>query len=193
MRTLPTARALGHRADARCQARWPVDRGTGGRTGGFHKECDMSQQLTAGAACNRKVASAERGLSVAQAAQRMRDSHVGCLVVVDQSGAGPLAVGVLTDRDIVTAVVAKEIDPGAVSVGDVMSRELVTGSEQDSLLDVLRTMRRKGLRRLPITTPAGVLVGLLALDDVVAIMAEQMNTLARTIDTGQRRERQLRP
>jgi CBS domain-containing protein len=54
-------------------------------------------------------------------------------------------------------------------------------------------MRRKGLRRLPVVTPAGVLVGLVTLDDLLTVMAEQLRAMALSIEAGQMRERKLRP
>ena len=153
----------------------------------------MSEKLNASDLCNRIVAFAERDMRVVRAAQLMRDNHVGCLVVVDDSGAGRLVVGMLTDRDIVTAVVAKEVDPALVTVEEVMSRDVVTALEDDSVTYLLKTMRRKGLRRLPVTTPQGVLVGLVTIDDLLPLMAEQLRDMALAIEAEQLREHKARP
>lgn len=153
----------------------------------------MSDRMTAGGLCNRMVVCAERSTGVVQAAQRMRDGHVGCLVVVDETGAGRLAVGILTDRDIVLEVVAKEVDPAGLTVEDVMSGGLVTALEQDSAMTLLQTMRRKGLRRLPVTTPEGVLVGIVTLDDLLAVTSEQLRAVALAIEAEQLREPRERP
>jgi CBS domain-containing protein len=153
----------------------------------------MSEPLTAGDLCNRIVAFAERSETIRAAAQRMREMHVGCLVVVDETPAGRLVVGILTDRDIVTAVVAKELDPATLQVEDVMNPEVVTAREADSVLDLLNTMRRKALRRLPVTTADGVLAGLVTLDDLLSVLAEELRTMALAIEAGQMRERRMRP
>lgn len=153
----------------------------------------MSKKLSAGEVCNRIVTIADRKLPVQRAAQVMRDHHVGSLVVVEESGAGRRVVGMLTDRDIVTSVVAKEVDPSSLVVEDVMSSDVVTALEDDSVTDLLRTMRRKGLRRLPVVTPAGALVGLVTLDDLLSLMAEQLRDMALAIEAEQRRELQSRP
>lgn len=152
----------------------------------------MREKMLAGDICNRIVVVAERSLSLVQAAQLMRQRHVGCLVVVDETGAGRLVVGMLTDRDIVTAVVANELDPTQLAVGDVMSRELISVLEDDSIKDMLVTMRRKGIRRLPVVKAHGVLVGLVTLDDVLALMAEQLREMAAVIETEALRERRER-
>ncbi len=153
----------------------------------------MSDKLSAGDVCNRIVTIAERNLPVLRAAQLMRDHHVGSLVVVDETGAGRLVVGLLTDRDIVTSVVAMEVDPATLVVEDVMSHDVVTALESDSVSDLLRTMRRKGLRRLPVVTPNGALVGLVTLDDLLSLMAEQLREMALAIEAEQRRELKARP
>lgn len=153
----------------------------------------MSEKLNAGDICNRIVTVAERGMTLVQAAQLMRDHHVGCLVVVDESGAGRLVVGMLTDRDIVTAVIAQEVDPNTLRVEDVMTADVVTALEGDSVMDLLGLMRRKGLRRIPVTTPERALQGLVTLDDLLEIFAEQLRALVLAIEAEQLRERKARP
>lgn len=153
----------------------------------------MSEKLNAGDVCNRIVTIASRGMTLVEAAQLMRDHHVGCVVVVDEAAAGRLAVGILTDRDIVTAVVAQEIDPATLLVEDVMTADVVTALEQDSVMDLLGLMRRKGLRRIPVTTPDRVLLGLITLDDLLGILAEQLRAMVLAIEAEQLRERRARP
>jgi CBS domain-containing protein len=153
----------------------------------------MTDKMNAGDLCNRIVAFATRDMTVERAAQLMREHHVGCLVVADDAPEGRLVVGMLTDRDIVTGVVALSLDPALLAVENVMTADVVTAREGDSVEDLLGSMRRKGLRRLPVTTPDGVLVGLLTLDDLLAVMAEQLKTMAAAIEIEQLRERKLRP
>ena len=153
----------------------------------------MSEKMNAGGFCNRIVTVAERSLSLVQAAQLMRDHHVGSLVVVDETGAGRLVVGMLTDRDIITAVIAQEVDPATLRVEDVMTSDVVTALEEDSLMDVLGLMRRKGLRRLPVTSADRVLQGLITLDDLLAILSEQLRAMVLAIEAEQLRERKVRP
>jgi CBS domain-containing protein len=153
----------------------------------------MSEKLNAGDICNRIVMVAERDMSLVQAAQLMRDHHVGCLVVVDETGAGRLVAGMLTDRDIVTAVIAQEVDPNTLRVEDVMTSDVVTALEEDSVMDMLGLMRRKGLRRIPVTTPGRALQGLVTLDDLLEIFAEQLRALVLAIEAEQMRERKARP
>lgn len=153
----------------------------------------MQQPLTVGDLCTRKTIIAYRKTGLNEAARLMREEHVGSLVVVEETVAGRLTVGVITDRDIVTAVVARDLDPRTLCVGDVMTADPVTARETDSVLDVLASMRRKGVRRVPVTDSKGVLLGVIAFDDVLGVVSEQLHALVQAIDTEQQREGRARP
>jgi CBS domain-containing protein len=142
--------------------------------------------------CNRVVTVAQRNTPLVQAAQQMRTDHVGCVVVVEPAPVGRRVVGMLTDRDIVTAVVAKGVDPHKIAVEDVMSRDIVTVAEDESVTGVLRKMRRRGLRRLPVVGTDGALVGIVTLDDMLSLLAAQMRDLAQAVESEQRREGETR-
>lgn len=150
----------------------------------------MNQPLTAGDICSRMVAIAYPSLALDEAARLMRQRHVGCLVVVEElSATESLVVGVLTDRDIAMGVVAAGRDPHGMRVGDLMSKDVVTAREQDSLLDVVAAMQRRKVRRIPVTGARDVLVGLVSLDDVLAAMAQQMLAVASAVSAAGKHER----
>ncbi len=150
------------------------------------------ERTDAGQICSRIVAIVGRQTPLVEAAQLMRTEHVGCVVVVDEAQQGRLVSGILTDRDIVTAVVAAEVDPATLTVEDVMTSDVVTALEADSVTDLVRAMRRKGVRRLPVTTPQRVLIGLVTLDDVLALLSEQLRAMSLAIETEQLQERRAR-
>lgn len=147
----------------------------------------MYQRLTAGEICTRIVTIAFRGMRLVEAARLMREQEIGCLVVVEEADPGRVVAGVLTDRDIVTSIVAKDLDARVMTVAEAMTADPVTAREQDSVLDVLETMRRKSIRRMPVTTPEGVLVGIVTFDDLFEVLAEEMQTLAGVVESGRRR------
>jgi CBS domain-containing protein len=149
--------------------------------------------MAVGDICNREVVVCERGSSVVAAAQLMRQHHVGTLVVVEEQGEQRLPVGIVTDRDVVVEVVAKEIPFDAVSVGDIMSFDLLTAREEDDLWDTLAGMRARGVRRVPVVDDAGGLVGLVTVDDLLDLLAEELGALARVIRREQLREELRRP
>lgn len=150
----------------------------------------MNQPLTAGDICSRIVTIAYPSLELGEAARLMHQRHVGCLVIVEElSATESLVVGVLTDRDIAMGVVAADRDPHGMRVGDLMSKDVVTVREQDSLLDVVSAMQRRKVRRIPVTGARDVLVGLVSLDDVLAAMAQQMLAVASAVSAAAKHER----
>ncbi len=154
----------------------------------------MSEPTDAGDICTRIVSIAYPGMALNEAARLMRDRRVGCLVVVEQASPSErVVVGMLTDRDIAVGVVAADRDPHGMCVEDVMTRDVITASEHDSLLDLLVAMRRKGVRRMPVTQPQGTLIGIVALDDVLEVLAQQMQAVAGAVNAAGRRERIAQP
>jgi CBS domain-containing protein len=99
---------------------------------------------------------------VAYAAKMMKDENVGLAPVVE----GDKLIGTLTDRDIVTRVVAEGRDPQSVSVREVASTDLVTIDPQQDLDEALRLMASNQVRRLPVVEEDGRLVGVIAQADV---------------------------
>lgn len=144
--------------------------------------------MTIGEICTRDVVVALKGLSVRQAAQMMREHHVGALVVTEAVKGDSVPAGVLTDRDIVVGIVAKGLDPDTLSVGEIMAPEVVTVHECDSVSDTAELMRVKGVRRLPVVNDKGALVGIIAADDLLGVMAGGLNSLAKMVQREQRRE-----
>lgn len=149
--------------------------------------------MLVGTACNREVVVVERSASVSQAARLMRDFHVGDLVVVETQDGRRRPVGILTDRDIVVGVLARDVDAASVAVRDVMGDELITATEDESLPDVVKRMRAAGVRRLPIVDGEGTLVGILTVDDLLDLLSETLNDLTRLISRELTREQRRRP
>ena len=125
----------------------------------------------------------------------MREKHIGYLVVVDPEVVDQSLrpVGVLTDRDIVVSVVARETDPRALRVGDVMTQQPVTVGSTEPVERALREMRRIGVRRLPVVGQRGELIGVLSLDDVLEVLAGELQNIAGSIRNERVIEGSLRP
>jgi CBS domain-containing protein len=149
----------------------------------------MGKQLTAGDICKRKVTVGYKQTSLVAAAQLMREDHVGSLVVVDDENGSRQVRGLITDRDIVMSVVATGLDPEPLRLEDIMTERVVTANEADSLLDLMRNMREHGVRRVPVVGVQDELMGIVTMDDVLKILAQEMNTLVGSIDTGIKQER----
>jgi CBS domain-containing protein len=138
--------------------------------------------------CNREVVIVQRSNTIMEAAQLMRQHHVGDVVVVDDKGGIKVPVGIVTDRDLVVEIMAPAIDQTVVTVGDIMASELVTVRENAGLSETIEYMRAKGVRRVPVVDRNGALVGILALDDLLELLAEELLALAKLVRHEQKRE-----
>lgn len=145
--------------------------------------------MTIGKVCNREVVFIHAQASIPEAARLMREYHVGDLVVVKEKTGKRVPVGIVTDRDIVLEVIAEGVGMDDVCVGDIMSDNLVTARESDGLLETIKLMRAKGIRRLPVVNDDNELVGILSVDDLIDLLSEQIVDLARLIAREQGREK----
>lgn len=148
--------------------------------------------MAVGEICNREVVIVDKALSVSAAAQLMRSHHVGDLVVVEEKGGRKQPVGIVTDRDIVVEVVAAGVNPEALKVADIMGAEVATVRESEGLFEALRYMRDKGVRRMPVVDSSSGLVGILTMDDVLSLLAEEMSELAKLVSHERQREATVR-
>jgi len=151
--------------------------------------------MNTGKLCRTTAVTVERGEELVKAAQLMREKHIGYLVVVASDAADGLQrpVGVLTDRDIVVTVVAREVDPRTLRAGDVMTQSPSVAVDSDPLEKSLREMRRMGVRRLPVVGRRGELVGVLSLDDVIEALSTELQNVAGSIRNERVIEGTLRP
>jgi predicted transcriptional regulator len=143
--------------------------------------------VTVGRICQRLVTGVHRCDGVLRAAQLMRSRHVGYLVVVESlPGGASRPVGVLTGRDIAVTVVAREVDPRTLCVGDIMTSAPVTVAENDSVENALEQMQQCGLRRLPVVNYRGELVGVVAADDALTVVAGNTFDIVNIFRNGRR-------
>ncbi|HXF67138.1 MAG TPA: CBS domain-containing protein [Burkholderiales bacterium] len=147
---------------------------------------------TVGQICNREVVFATRETTASAAAKLMRHHHVGSLVVVDETNGGRMPVGIVTDRDIVIEITAVDLDPATITVGDIMEPNLVTARESDGILEAMEIMRYRGVRRLPVVTEQGKLAGIVTMDDLIELLAEELGELAKIVAREQAREKSAR-
>ncbi len=135
--------------------------------------------MTIGKICVRNVDQAELDEAIWQAAERMHQRGVGALIVVDEE---QTPVGIITDRDIVERVVAVGRDPQSTRVREVMTAAPTVVRDDIGLHAALEKMRAHGVRRLPIVNDYEQLVGLITLDDVVMLLADELMSVGRLIE-----------
>jgi len=145
--------------------------------------------MTAGEFCTREVVVTEKEASIVEVAQLMREHHVGDIIVVDRKGEQTIPLGIVTDRDLAVEIVARQVNPDEVTAGDIMSFELVSVLEDTGIWEALLQMRGKGVRRMPVVNGNGGLEGILSLDDLVELLAEELSLLAKVAASGQAQER----
>lgn len=138
--------------------------------------------------CNREVVIVQVGNSVLEAARLMRQHHVGNVVVVEDRGGVRIPVGIITDRDLVVEIMAQDIAPSGITVGEIMASELASAKESIGVFDAIQYMRSKGVRRLPVVADNGGLVGIITLDDLLELLAEELLDLSKLVKHEQKKE-----
>jgi CBS domain-containing protein len=127
---------------------------------------------------NAKVESIPSTETVDVAAKRMRDADVGALLVADEDGT---LSGVITDRDIVTGCIASGHDPAQCQVATLTDKVPVMVDAEADLAEILKTMGRSKVRRLPVTED-GRLVGVIGISDLVkAATPDEVGELVKSI------------
>jgi signal-transduction protein with cAMP-binding, CBS, and nucleotidyltransferase domain len=118
-------------------------------------------------------------MSIPDAARLMRDKHVGSLVITDTNEGRVMPIGILTDRDIVIEIISRDISLNEVTVGDVMTYALLKVTEDENIFDVAQRMRARGVRRVPVISRLGELIGIIAADDILELLSEELSLLSR--------------
>lgn len=149
--------------------------------------------MKVGEYCKHAVVSIHASADPVDAAKLMRDEHIGFLVVYRDDDELRKPVGVLTDRDLVLGVMARDVNPHSLSVGDVMTRQPLIANETDEFQDLLQAMRLAGVRRVPVVDVRGTLTGVIAIDDAIDVITGLMCEIAGSIKSEQRQEWRLRP
>ena len=116
-----------------------------------------------------------RWTRVSDALRQMVRCDVGAAAVID----GQRAIGIFTERDAVARVLLEGREPAMTPVSDVMTTPMLSVGPLDDPHDARRIMVAKGIRHLPVVDPAGRVVGMLSLRDV---MADEIDDLEHQVD-----------
>jgi CBS domain-containing protein len=120
---------------------------------------------------------AELHENVVLIARRMRDLHVGCVVVTRDAH----PIGIVTDRDLVVRVLAEGRSPNETCVADVVTYDATTLETDATLETAARTMREHGVRRLPIVNDDGRITGVVTADDLVTLLSRELSDVSQGI------------
>lgn len=138
--------------------------------------------------CNREVVIVQGETTVHEAAKLMRQNHVGDVVVVEERKGVRVPVGIVTDRDLVVEVMAPDLVQMVITVGDIMAAKISVVKESTGIYEAIQYMRSEGVRRLPVVDEKGGLVGILTLDDLLELLAEELLDLSRLVKHEQKKE-----
>jgi len=133
--------------------------------------------MSAGSICTRTVYTATPTEKAVEAARRMKKHRVGSLVVVDVE---QRPVGMVTDRDLAIRCIADELG-GQAKLETLMTRPLATIREDTPIDEALRHMAATHVRRMVVVDSAGDLVGILALDDVMELLAYEVGNIGKLL------------
>jgi CBS domain-containing protein len=129
----------------------------------------------------RELITAAPGATIAAVALLMRDEDTGIIPIVEKQGKDAKLLGVVTDRDIVVRVIAAGLDAAILTAGEVMSQQLHTAQPGDRVIEVIRKMGDKQVRRIPVTDEAGFLRGIISMADI-ALETEVDRELAEALE-----------
>jgi len=129
--------------------------------------------------CRKEVVTVSPHTNLLEVARLLRSQHVGSVVVVEERR----PVGILTDRDIIVKVVAEEKDPKAIQAYEIMTTNPALININLDPLDATRIMRERGLRRLPVVDENRHLLGIITLDDLLALLGKETENLAQAVHT----------
>jgi CBS domain-containing protein len=133
-----------------------------------------SLNMSVGEICDRQIPVSARTTSVSVAAKLMHVFGAHALLVTDEKDGKLFAIGILTDEDIVSGIVAKEADPSALTVADIMSPGFGTVRESGSVFDTIRLMYEKRLKQVTVVDELGGLIGIVTTDCLFENMAEEL-------------------
>ena len=111
--------------------------------------------------------------TVVRIAELMEKHELGCIIVVNKEGK---PIGIITERDLVERVLAKNLKPDTVKAKDVMTSPLITIEPDETINEAARKMSRLNIRRLGVVYK-GELVGLISSKDILAVMPELIETI----------------
>ena len=135
--------------------------------------------MKVGSLCSRNPVTVHSGATGIEAARLMCEHHIGAVIVTASPADAPVAVGMVTDRDLVRAQLERPVDLGQLRIADVMSGDPLVLNENDGVDDAIRRMRARGVRRAPVVNGSGALVGAISFDDLLGHVSANVAALAQ--------------
>jgi len=148
--------------------------------------------MKVGDLCDRKPVIVSAAAPACDAARLMCEEQVGAVVVTAHPADGAVTIGMLTDRDIVCAQLDRAADLGQLRIGDIMSGDPLVLNEDLPVEEAIRRLRNRHVRRAPVISSSGELVGLISFDDLLAQVSANLRALAHLAEVRSRPPRHER-
>lgn len=138
--------------------------------------------MKVGELCHRNPACVAISAPLSEVVSLMQRRHIGAVIVTESPSDDPVPVGIITDRDITRAQLAHTASLSSLSTAAAMTRDPLVLSEDMAVTDAVERMRAKGVRRAPVVTAHGLLVGMISTDDLLTHVARELSALARLVE-----------
>jgi CBS domain-containing protein len=130
--------------------------------------------------CRKPVAKISADVNIVDACRMLEERNVGCLIVES----GEKLCGVITDRDIALKVTGAQRDPQKTIVKDIMTTDPIRIFVDKDLHHLTSLMHAYHVRRVPIVNEYHKTLGIVTLDDLIALLGEQMSDIGKAIAEG---------
>ncbi len=128
--------------------------------------------------CRRNVVTSAPAARVSEIVRLMEEKNVGSVVLVE----GRKPVGILTDRDIVIRAVAKGLEIKTTRAEEIMTRDPLCLREDTGLYEALKQLQGKRFRRIPVVDAKGQLTGIVTLDDLIRLLAQELSFISTVLE-----------
>ena len=117
---------------------------------------------------NKELYLIDSNATIMDACKRLYRKKIGSLIVVDKG----VLIGIITERDIISRVVILDKDPKVTKVEDIMSKEVITIDQNKTVEEASKIMSQHNIKKLPVTSETGGLVGIITTSDVSRVLSE---------------------
>lgn len=144
--------------------------------------------MSIGEICSREVYIFKAEEPLSNAVAEMMKRHIGAIVVVETEPERVRPVGIVTDRDVIRGQISLKKELSNLTLREVMTGAPLTVTEASGIPEAIERMRARGVRRAPVVNDSGDLVGIVSLDDLLPLVAEELDALARLVGNQAERE-----
>lgn len=139
--------------------------------------------MNVGDICSRRPITVSASASLQDVARLMFEKHVGAVVLTRTPADRPVAVGILTDRDVISAQIDHGGDLSSLPAVRHMTPDPLSFCENERVEDALGRMRERGVRRALVLDESGALIGVVSVDDMVLRLVDQVAAIGRLLET----------